>query len=293
MELQNRFNDALAYLEESLESKIDYAVLAQKAACSEFHFQRMFSSLTGISLSEYVRRRRLTAAAFELQKEKAKIIDVALKYGYDSPDAFTRAFRRLHGVTPAEVKESGVFVAAYPPLSFQITLKGTVKMEYRMEEIDFSPRFVGKKSTVENKRAFESIPSLWAQSAKNGFRQKLIGLTWENPKCKLEGLVGIVGESADIQTETFTYFMGGRYDGTVPEGMEAVVLPPCIYTVFPAKEFRNAKDIWGRIYAEWLPSSGYELADQPCVEHYPEPGSAYAFEVWLPVRKPNCARLEK
>lgn len=293
MELQERLHDALNYIESHLDQRIDGRVLAQKALCSEFHFQRMFSFLTGVTLAEYIRRRRLTAAAFELQRTGDKIIDIALKYGYESPGAFARAFRGLHGASPSQVRQNGAPVVSYPPISFQITLKGCAKMEYRMEQIGFIPRFVGKRMTVEHSRAFTAIPELWAKAKEDGLLQTLVGLTWEDPKCTLEGLVGVVGETSDIRTETFGYFMGGRYDGPTPEGMEEIVLAPSLYAVFPCKEFSGAPELWGRLYSEWLPVSGYELADLPCVEHYLGPDADCAFEIWMPVSRPLSDRKEK
>ncbi len=101
--------------------------------------------MTGISLSEYIRRRRLTKAAFDIQTNNDKIIDIALKYGYDSSDAFTRAFKKLHGITPNAARETSVNLKAYPRISFQITIQGDIEMEYRIEKIDFEVRFIGKR----------------------------------------------------------------------------------------------------------------------------------------------------
>lgn len=136
MDWLDRFNAAIDYIENNLDGEIDYASLARAAWCSEFHFSRMFSSITGISLSEYIRRRRLTKAAFDIRTSNDRIIDIALKYGYDSSDAFTRAFKKLYGVTPQAARESGVQLKAFPRISFQITIKGDAEMEYRMEKID-------------------------------------------------------------------------------------------------------------------------------------------------------------
>lgn len=132
MEPFNSFNTAIDYIENNLDKEIEYKHIAQVACCSEFHFSRMFSSVAGISLSEYIRRRRLSKAAFDIQSGNTKVFDVALKYGYNSPDAFTRAFRKLHGVSPATVKNSIVELKTYPRLSFQITIKGVNEMEYHI-----------------------------------------------------------------------------------------------------------------------------------------------------------------
>ena len=278
MDWLDRFNAAVDYIENNLDDKIEYSSVAKAACCSEFHFSRMFSSLLGISLSEYIRRRRLTRAAFDIQTSNAKIIDIALKYGYDSSDAFTRAFKKLHSVTPNSVRDTGVQLKAYPRISFQITIKGDVELEYRIERIDTELRFVGKRQSVKTSRAFKEIPALWRKSNKDGFKQALIDMSWVKPKCKLESLVGICGKEASITDEVFDYFMGVRYDTETPSEMEEIRIAPSTYAVFP-----NVIDAWKRLYSEWLPTSGYELANQPCIEHFLGPGHKIKHELWVPI----------
>jgi len=278
MDWLNRFNAALDYIENNLESKMDYSKIAQVACCSEFHFPRMFSAIAGLSLSEYIRRRKLTNAAFEIQKGHVKIVDIAVKYGYDSSDSFTRAFRKVHGVTPASVRDKSVQLKAYPRISFQMSIKGEVEMEYRIENIDFEMRFVGKRQNVKTSRAFKTIPSLWGKAKKDGFQQKLIDMAWENPKCKLESLAGVCGKEAAIMDEEFDYFMGVRYEGDIPDGMEEIIIPQSTYAVFP-----NISEAWKRLYSEWIPTSGYELANLPCIEHFLGPGHKVKHELWVPI----------
>jgi AraC family transcriptional regulator len=273
-----KFNAVIDYIEGNLEEEIDYATLASLACCSEFHFSRMFSSIIGVSLSEYIRRRRLTKAAFEIQAGNSKIIDIALKYGYESPDAFTRAFRLLHGVTPIAAKEGGVKLKAYPRLSLQLTIRGDIEMEYRIENIDFEVRFAGKCFKVKTSSAFRKIPEILRQAKKDGYQQKLIDMSWEKPACKLESLAGVCGKEASIMDEEFDYFYGVRYDGKIPEGMEELIIPPALYAVFP-----NVVDAWKRLYSEWVPTSGYDLANQPCIEHYLGPGHKVRHELWVPI----------
>jgi AraC-type DNA-binding domain-containing proteins len=134
MDLLEKMNGALIYIEENLTNDIDFKEAARLAFCSEYHFKRMFSFLSGITLSEYIRRRRLTLAAFELINSNIRIIDVAVKYGYGSPDSFTRAFQSLHGVTPTEARNIGQSLKAYPPMTFQLSIKGGTQMNYRIEE---------------------------------------------------------------------------------------------------------------------------------------------------------------
>ncbi len=169
MDWLERMNNALEYIENHLDEEIDYKEIAKKAYCSEYHFSRMFSSIAGISLSEYIRRRRLTLAAFEIQKSDIRIIDVAVKYGYVSADSFARAFQKTHGIKPSDARINGVQLKAFPRISFQISIKGDTEMEYRIENLDYELRIIGKSKPVKTSRAFKTIPTLWNNAKKDGF----------------------------------------------------------------------------------------------------------------------------
>ena len=127
-------NNALAYIEEHLTDDIDYREVSKIACCSEYHFKRMFSFLSGIGLSEYIRRRRLTLAALDLKDTKLRIIDVAVKYGYGSEDSFSRAFYSMHGILPSEARSENTQLKAYPRMAFQLSIKGGCEMNYRIVE---------------------------------------------------------------------------------------------------------------------------------------------------------------
>ena len=129
-----RLNQALAYIEDNLADEIDFRQVERLALCSEYHFRRLFSFLAGVSLSEHIRRRRLTLAANDLAHGGARVLDTAIKYGYSSPDSFARAFYALHGVTPAEARQAGPSLKAFPRLTFQMTIKGVTEMNYRLVE---------------------------------------------------------------------------------------------------------------------------------------------------------------
>ena len=133
MDWLDRMNRAMDYMETHLADEISYEEIARKACCSSYHFQRMFPFITGVPLSEYIRRRRLTLAAFDLQTAGCKVIDVALKYGYESPESFTRAFKSLHGISPAAARRVGASLKAYPRMAFQLSIKGDIEMKYRIE----------------------------------------------------------------------------------------------------------------------------------------------------------------
>ncbi|OEH91762.1 AraC family transcriptional regulator [Bacillus solimangrovi] len=278
MDWLQRMNNALDYIESNLDEEIDYKKIAKVANCSEFHFSRMFSSISGVSLSEYIRRRRLTLAAFEIQTSDIRIIDVAIKYGYGSSDTFSRAFQKVHGVTPTKARDKGVQLKAFPKISFQISIKGDTEMEYRIENLDFELKIVGKSEPVKTSRAFKKIPTLWNTAKKDGLMQELKDMSWEDPKCKLEGLLGVCGKEAAITDEEFSYFMGVRYEEEPPADMETLIIPPSTWAVFP-----NIVDAWKRLYSEWVPTSEYELANLPCIECYYGPKHKPRHELWVPV----------
>ncbi len=134
MDSLTNMNNAMTYIEKHLKEDIDYNQLSKVACCSEYHFRRMFSFLSGISLSEYIRRRRLTLSVVDLKDCNMKIIDIAVKYGYDSADSFTRAFHKMHGVLPSEARSDNVILKAYPKMTFQLSIKGGIELNYRILE---------------------------------------------------------------------------------------------------------------------------------------------------------------
>lgn len=147
MDTLSSMNNALSYIEEHVIEDIDYSKVSKIAYCSEYHFKRMFSFLSGISLSEYIRRRRLTLAAFDLKDKDLRIIDVAVKYGYNSADSFSRAFHSMHGILPSEARSENTQLKAYPRMTFQLSIKGGCEMNYRIVEKE-SFKLAGFKKRV-------------------------------------------------------------------------------------------------------------------------------------------------
>lgn len=136
MEWMNQLNTAINYIEENLTDEIDYERLGQIAGCSSYHFQRMFGYLAGIPLSEYIRRRKMSLAAADLQNGEKKIIDIATKYGYASPTAFNRAFQSVHGFAPSQAKTEGQTIKSFAPIAFHVSIQGATQMEYRIEKMN-------------------------------------------------------------------------------------------------------------------------------------------------------------
>lgn len=279
-----RMNEAIGYIEEHIVEKLDYAEAAKIACCSAYHFQRMFSYMTGVSISEYIRRRRLTLAAFDLQHSKIKVIDLAIKYGYDSPEAFTRAFQNLHGVTPTAARSAGTNLKSYPRVSFQFSIKGVIEMNYRIEKLEaFS--IVGVQNRVNTNNAFNIITGLWANAQKEGVFEKL----WEirDPRPEIRGILGVCADGDFGKNEEFNYIMSIVSDQKPPENMIKRDFPEATWAVFEVEgPPENLGSIWERLYTEWIPASAYDLAYLPAIECYLPP-EENKNELWVPVVKKN------
>jgi AraC family transcriptional regulator len=250
----------------------------------------MFHMLTGVTVAEYVRKRRLTLAAQELVTTKGKIIDIALKYGYDTPESFARAFRKVHGINPSEARESGVSLKVNPRLSFQISLKGDQEMNYQiMEKPAFKVIGKGIRVSTENGENTKRIPQFWRQCYENGFSASLEkmadpkGVTGE---CKL----GVCLEF-EPELKEFTYFIGVEHtQGAIPDGLTEKNVPAGAWAIFESigPMPRAIQELNQRIYSEWFSSTGYQHAGEVDMEVYP-PGDAddenYRCEVWVPITK--------
>lgn len=282
MDMLTSMNEAINYIENHLLAQIDISEVAKVAGCSQWYLQRMFMSITDVSIAEYIRRRRLTLAAFELQSSKKSILDIALEYGYQSPDSFGRAFKAMHSVTPSKARAGGVHLKAYGKITFILSIKGVTAMNYRIEEKN-EIRIVGVKkwfSTVNNQQLKE-IPKMW-DNLSTEKSNHLRGLSVEQE---------LVGLCADMYDNGFDYWIGTMTDKPCPPEMEEKIIPACTWAVFevigPVRPLPNTmQDIWGRIYSEWLPNSGYKHAEIPEIEWYSNgdcTSSTYKSEIWIPV----------
>lgn len=284
MDWVSRMNGAIDYIERRMMEDIDYSEAARIACCSEYHFMRMFSFMTDVALSEYIRRRRLTLAAFELQNSDIKVIDLALKFGYDSPEAFARAFQQLHGTTPTAARSAGTKLKAYPRMSFQLTIKGVEAMNYRIEELG-GFKIVGVKERVRTEEAANTdvIADIWKKLGQEGFFGKL----WDirDAECKVNGILGVCANGAWGHNEFFDYYFAIASDQAAPEGMVELDFPSAIWAVFDAEgPADQIGETWKRLYTEWVPVSAYDLAYLPAIENYLPP-EANKNELWIPVVK--------
>lgn len=284
MEYLQRMNDALDYIENNLDGEIDYEIVASKACYSGFYFQRIFSFIADITLSEYIRRRRLTLAAFELQNSQVKIIDLAIKYGYDSPDSFTRAFQKLHGIVPSKARNEGITLKAFPRITFHISIKGDVEMDYRIEEKEVF-KVVGIKRQYQGPKDNESVVGpFWNELYEKGLLKEIADLSTGTPK-GVHGFIQVLGENQ------VDYMIASISDNEPPVGMSSQVIPKSTWAIFELSGpiTTAIETAWKRIFTEWLPTSNYQYAEAIDIECFPYEGSKeaddYKFEIWLPVVK--------
>lgn len=280
MEWIERLNASLNYIEEHLSEVIEIDDLAQIACCSSYHYQRMFTYIAGIPLSEYLRRRRMSIAAVELQQSEIKIIDLALKYGYNSPTAFNRAFQSVHGIAPSAVRKAGSVVKTFPPISFRITVKGVEEMNYRIEKKE-AFRIVGLSAPMKNntEENFSVVPQLWGKAAQEGFIPKLASMMNTS-------IMGILGVSACFDNEQWKYFISVATSLPAEAPLEEYTVLAYTWAIFSGEGAcpQAIQELERRIVTEWLPTSGYEYDNGPDIEVYLEPDPSKArFEVWIPV----------
>ena len=289
MNLLEKMNGALTYIEENLTSDIDFKEAAKLACCSEYHFKRMFSFLAGITLSEYIRRRRLSLAAFELNNSNKKIIDAAIKYGYSSPDSFTRAFQNFHGVPPSEARNNGQSLKAYSRVTFQLSIKGGSELNYRI--VEKKPfRIVGimKRVPIIFHGVNPEIASMW-KTLTNEMINKLKLLSNVEP-------LGIIQASTNFsegrmeEKGELDHFIGVATTSECPDNLTQLEVSASTWAVFESVgPFPDTlQNIWGRIYSEWFPSSNYEQVKGPEIlwnEHLDITSPTFKSEIWIPILK--------
>jgi len=282
MDWITNMNMAINYIEEHLTEKLNTEEVARIANCSVYHFQRMFACMTGIPLSEYIRRRRMSLAVADLKGNDVKIIDVALKYGYNSPTAFNRAFQSVHGIAPSLVKHDGAPVKSYPPLSFQMVVKGVESFNFRIEKRD-AFRVVGTSIMMDGdmEHMAEPMNQFWDVIEKNGMLKQIKALNSDDDFELLEVM------APDGNTEEWKYLLAVPTTVEVDAKLEAYTVGAYTWAIF-TDDGNNGEEALGyRVIKEWLPTSGYEYDDGPDINvHVKATGSADGIgEFWIPVRK--------
>jgi len=282
-------NDAMQYIEDNLTNEIDFKVVARLAHCSEYHFKRMFSFLAGISLSEYIRRRRLSLAAFELINSTIKIIDVAIKYGYNSPDSFTRAFQNLHGVTPSDARNNGQHLKAYPLMTFQLSIRGGNEMNYRIEKKEsFNIVGIMKRVPIIFEGENPEITEMWKSLTMKKIDQ-LKKLSNVEPKGMIQASTKFSEGRMEEKGELDQY-LGVATTIECPENFSKLEVPALTWAIFESMgPFPSTlQETWGRIYSEWFPSSNYQVIEGPeilSIKSKDLTSPSVISEIWIPVLK--------
>lgn len=284
MEWIESISEAISYIEENLTNDLTVEEIAGNARISPFYFQKGFAMLCGFTISDYMRQRRLALAGGELISTDQKIIDIALKYGYDSPDSFTKAFTRFHGVTPTAVRRDGAMMKSFAPLKISFTLKGGFTMDYKIVQKDaFTVIGVWKRFPYDNAKS--EIPKFWAEHYQTGKGNTVCGTYGVNIDESMSG-------------REFEYLIADDYDGTsaVPDGFVTKTIPAFTWAVFPCRgAMPNAmQEVNQKIFSEWLPNCrDYEFAAGYNIEMYNDPSNYpngvqdenYYSEIWIPVKK--------
>ena len=286
-------NDVIGYIEENLTQPVKYESLSRIVGCSVYEFSRIFSFMAGMSVSEYIRRRRLSQAVFDIQNGKDKIIDIALKYCYESPTTFTRAFKELHGTTPISARKTSVPLKTYPVISFVLTIKGVNEMNFRIEKKE-SFQVMGlsgyeTEETVEIKPGV-CLGNLWKEFFDGGYNEKL----WNNGESYYTAPFWQIGAyDYNLQDGKVKAIIGAEYKGKKPDienlNLSIETIPAATWAVFSINgdTGREAYDAaYTRVLTEWLPASQYNRDENaPNLDIYPDGtiDENYIWEIWIPV----------
>ena len=265
---------SIDYIEENLTEPLDIVEVAAKAALSPFYFQRIFGALCGMTVGDYVRARRMTLAAQRLTGTEEKVIDVALAYGYDSPDSFAKAFSRFHGITPSQAREPGANLRSLAPMHIKLTMEGGNMLEYSIvEKAPFT--IVGLKRQFNSDTSYQEIPRFWEEWMQQGEKRPIMGT---------------FGVCIDTVGKNFDYWIADLYFPweEIPEGCETRVIPGSLWAQFPCT-LKTLQDVNTKIWSEWLPAlKGYQLAGDFDVEVYlpAKDGSGeMQIAIWVPLKK--------
>ncbi len=268
------FQESIDFIEQNLTEELDIEAIAGKAVLSPFYYQRIFGALCGMTVGEYIRARRMTLAAQELNGKDVKVIDIAVKYGYDSPDSFAKAFQKFHGITPSQAKEPGAPLRSFAPLHIKITMEGGTMMDYRIvEKAPFT--IVGVKRPFNSDTSYQEIPKFWDEWLAQGEKRPIMGT---------------FGVCLDMKGKDFDYWIADLYFPweDIPEGCETRVIPGSAWAQFPCT-MKTLQDTNTKIWSEWLPAlQGYSLAGEYDIEVYlpPEEGSdEMKVYIWVPLKK--------
>lgn len=278
---------AVDYIEEHLLEDINVNDIAKNVYVSPFHFQRGFKLMTGYTINEYIKDRRLYLAALEYTGSQIKVIDLAYKYGYDTPESFTKAFSRFHGVSPSQLKRDTKEIKPFLPLKISISIKGGNDMDYVVEKMD-SFKVLGIEKGIPYETSYQEIPLFWNEFKTNCCQEQVTKEIIE------QFHIGEFGICINTQTDkdSFHYMIAGMYQGgPVPQGLKVLEIPSAVWAKFRCSGSLPGalQSVNTKIYREWLPGNPhYELDLDINLEYYScgeITASNYKSEIWLPVKE--------
>ncbi len=284
MDWLDAMNNALEYFEDNITEKLDIEKAAKIALSSTFHFQRMYHMITGVTIAEYIRRRRLTLAAQDIISGE-KILNVAYKYGYETPEAFAKAFRKMHGMSPTAARKPGANLKAYPKLSFHISIKGDKDINYKIiDKGSFTVVGKQRKISMVNGENHKQVIGFWNDCVEDG------SFEWICSKAGQLGALGI-SKHSDKYKDEFIYMIGTeKNEDALPSGYVSTNIPAATWAVFESVGAlpEALHYLILRVFAEWMPATGYQHDCAPELEVYPKGdihSPDYRCEFWMPVRK--------
>ncbi|MCL2565310.1 MAG: AraC family transcriptional regulator [Defluviitaleaceae bacterium] len=272
-------NNAIEYIENNLLDNIALSQIAEHVHISSAHLQRGFSALADLTVGEYIRNRRLSLAGLELTHKNLKIVDIAIKYGYETPESFSKAFSRFHGIAPSAARKNSTALKSYSRLTIKIIMEGGSVMDYRIEERESFDVVVKVRKIEAEEGDSRKIPAFWEEYFAEGFSAKI---------------VPVLGVCSGMSQESkeFLYGIGDFVkDGQeIPEGFEIWQIPKSTWAVFKCVGAmpKAIQEMWKRIYSEWLPQAKYEIMPAYDFEFYTDGDTGsqdYISEIWLPVKK--------
>lgn len=270
MNLATGIQRAVDYIEEHITDDLNYSEIARQAVCSPYYFQKIFGILCGMTVGEYIRNRRLSLAGNELAKTGAKVIDIALKYGYESPESFTRAFVRFHGVTPSEAKRRSCKLRSFSRLKVQIILKGGNSMNYKIiNKKAFTVLEKVERHTVSGGQNLNTIPDFWDRSHRDGTIRTLLDRASDR-----KFVFGICYGNSHTDSESFDYSIAAECppDTVAPEGYRVNEIPARTWIVFECTGAMPdaIQELWHEICTEFFPVSNYQPTYEMDIEAYPD-----------------------
>ena len=270
-------NEAIEYIEDNILDQIDSTQIASHVNMSSSYLQKGFSALADVTIGEYIRNRRLSLAALDLTHKNAKVIDVAIKYGYDTSESFSKAFSRFHGIAPSAAKQNSTALKLYSRLTIKIVMEGGSVVDYRIEERDCFKVVVKPKKIGHEEGNSTQIPAFWEEYFANGLEQQVTPA------------LGVCGEMSQ-EDKGFTYGIGDflQEGQEIPSGFEVWDVPKCTWAVFKCVGAlpKPIQEMWRRIFSEWLPQAKYEILPSYDFELYSDGDTDspdYVCEIWLPV----------